>query len=86
MSRLQLPPGCSMFQHRIENRQQLPHARRERDLLRLSCSLQALIEGPDHWIEPGGDNGSHMEHGAYLCASAPHRPSLSECTRIWGQA
>jgi hypothetical protein len=33
-----------MFQHRIENRQQLPHTGGECHLLGFPCSLQALIE------------------------------------------
>jgi hypothetical protein len=39
-----------MLQNRVEDREQFPHARRERDLLRFVCSLQTLIEGPDHRI------------------------------------
>src|SRR5438094_10593475 len=41
---LHLSPGRPMFQHRIENCQQLPHAGGERHLLRLPRSLQALNE------------------------------------------
>lgn len=78
MVRLHLPPGSPMFQHRIENRQQLPHARRERDLLRFARSLQPLIEGSDHRIESGSDDRAHIEDGADLCASAPHRSSPAE--------
>lgn len=48
-----------MFQHRIENRQQLAHAGGECHLLCLSRSLQTLIEGPDHRVEAGGDNRTH---------------------------
>jgi len=71
-----------MFQHRIENRQQLPHARRERDLIRFARSLQPLIEGANHRIESGGDDGAHIEDGADLCASAPHGASPSERAAI----
>lgn len=67
-----------MLQHRVEGREQFPHARRERDLLRFACSLQTLIEDPDHRVEAGGDNRTHAEHGADLCASAPHCASPSE--------
>jgi hypothetical protein len=58
-----------MFQHRIENRQQLAHAGGECHLLRLSRSLQALIEDTDHRIESGVDNGPHIKHSANLRAS-----------------
>lgn len=60
MERLHLPPGRPMLQHRIEDRQQLAHARGEGHLLGLSRALQALIEDPDHRIEPGGNNGPHI--------------------------
>ncbi len=82
MVRLHLPPGSPMFQYRIENRQQLPHARSERDLLRFARSLQALIEGSDHRIESGGDDGVHIEDGADLCTSAPHCASPAERAAI----
>jgi hypothetical protein len=39
MERLHLPPGSPMFQRRTENRQQLPHARRERNLFCFAHSL-----------------------------------------------
>lgn len=82
MSRLHLPPRSPMFQHHIENRQQLPQARRERDLLRFARSLQTLIEGANHRIESGGEDGAHIENGADLCASAPHGASSSERAAI----
>ena len=78
-----------MFQHRIEDRQQLAHAGRERHLLRFARALQALIEGPDHRIESGSDDRTHIEDGANLCASAPHSSSPSERPAIaiqWSHA
>ena len=86
---LHLSLGCSMFQHRIENRQQLAHAGGEGHLLRLPCSLQALLEDSDHRIEPGGHDSAHLEDSAYLCASAPDRPTPSERAPVaidWGYA
>jgi len=46
-------PGRPMFQHRIENRQQLAHAGGECHFLPFPCLLQPLIEDSDHRIEPG---------------------------------
>jgi hypothetical protein len=48
---LHQPPGRPMFQHRIEDREQLAHADRQLHLLRLPGSLQALIEGSNDGIE-----------------------------------
>jgi hypothetical protein len=64
-----------MFDHGIENDQELAHARRERHLLRFPRSTQALIEGPDHRIEPGRDERAHIEDRAHLRPSAPDRAS-----------
>src|SRR6267143_4999238 len=75
-------PGCPMFQHRIENRQQFPHTCGKCYLLGFPCSLQALIEDTDHRIEPGGHDRAHIKHGADLCAPAPDRPSPSECAAV----
>ena len=78
-----------MFQHRIEHRQQLAHAGGECHFLRFPGVLQPLIEDSDHRIEPGGDNGPHIQNRANLRAATPHRPSPSECSAIaiqWGHA
>ena len=63
---LHLSPGRPMFQHRIENRQQLPHAGGERHLLRFPRSLQALIEDSDHRIEPGCHDRIHIEDRTHV--------------------
>jgi len=84
---LRLMPGSPMFDHCVENDQELTHARRECHLLRFPCSTQALIEGPDHRIEPGRDNGAHIEDGAHLCPSAPDgaAPSQRAAVTIQGR-
>ena len=64
-----------MFDHCVENDQELAHARRERHLLCFPPSTQALIEGPDHRIEPGRDEGAHIEDRAHLRPSTPDRAS-----------
>jgi hypothetical protein len=58
-----------MFQHRIEDGEELPYAGGERHLLRLPRSLQALIEGSDHRIESGGHDRAHIEDGADLASA-----------------
>ena len=42
-----------MFEHRIDDRQQLAHAGDECDLLGLPRRTQTLIEGPDDRIKKG---------------------------------
>lgn len=65
-------PASPKFQHRIENRQQLAHAGGECHLLRLSHSLQTLINDTDHGIEPGGNNDPHIENSTHLRTANPH--------------
>ena len=71
-----------MFQHRIEDRQQFVHAGREGHFLGFPRALQALIEGADHGIKAGRDNGAHIEHRAYQRSSTPDRASAPQCPTI----
>ena len=68
---LHLPPGRPMFQHGVEDGEQLAHAGRQGHLFRFAGRTQALIEGPDHRIEAGRDDGAHIEDRAHLRPSAP---------------
>lgn len=71
-----------MFQHRIEDRQQFPHAGGERHLFRFAARTQALIEGPNHRIEAGCDEGAHIEDRAHLCPSAPDSAPPPQCAAV----
>jgi hypothetical protein len=55
-----------MFEHRIQDHPQFPHAGRPGDLLCLARRTEALIARTDHLIETCGD---HRGHG-------PRRPDL----------
>ncbi len=60
-----------MFQHRIEDRQQLPHAGGERDFLGFAGVVQSLIEDPgQEWcqepfriIRPAARRDSRLRRG-----------------------
>ena len=60
-----------MFEHRIENREQLPHAGDERHFLGLSGGAEPLIEGPEYRIAPHGNQGAHVEGGPDHSPAAP---------------
>ena len=78
-----------MFQHRIEDRQQCSHAGRERHLFRFAGCTQALIEDPDHRIEPCRHSGAHIEHRTHLRPSTPDGaspPQRAAVTIQWGDA
>ena len=55
---------------RIMAREELAHARAERDLLRLTRGDQATIEGADNHVAPGCDQRPHVERGTD--GRAPH--------------
>jgi hypothetical protein len=66
-----------MFEHRIENDQELAHAGREGHFLGLPGSTEALVEGANHGIEAGGDNRVHVQHGSHVSPATPHRALAS---------
>jgi hypothetical protein len=66
-----LPPWSPMFQHRIEDDQQLAHARHERDLLGLARCKQTVIERLDDGIKARGHEGAHIQCGADRRAATP---------------
>ena len=68
-----LPPGGTVFEHRIQDDEQLAHARRERHLFGFPGGTQALIERTNDEIEAGGHECGHVEHGTDLRTAAPDR-------------
>src|SRR3989442_404060 len=66
-------PRCPMFEHRVQNDQQLPHARREGHRFRFPGRTQAVIERANDRIVARRHEGPHIEHGADLGAAAPDR-------------
>ena len=73
-----LMPGCPMFEHGIDDGQQLAHAGSQGHLLGFAGGAQAQIEDANRRIEAGRHDRAHIENGTDLCASAPHRASPSE--------
>ena len=55
-----LLPWRTMFEHGVENGEQLPHAGGESDLFRLARGAEALIEVPDDGIETSSCEGRHV--------------------------
>ena len=60
-----------MLQHRIENRHQLMHTRRQSDFFEFPCSEQPLIKDFDLWIKPCRHERAHVQHGAHMRATSP---------------
>ena len=67
---LRVPP-LVVFQHGVEDREQLPHAGGGRDLEWLAGGAQALVEDPQHRIVLATDERGHVAHGAHRGTAAP---------------
>jgi len=78
MLRLMGLPRRPVFQHGIEDGQQFPHARDERDFLGFAGGAEPLIETPNHGIEAGRHDRSHVECHPHLGTPTPHRASASQ--------
>ena len=77
-------PRCATRQHRIENREQLPHAGRQRQLLRLARLTQALVERPNRRIPARGDQRRHIERASDVGKSAPDgSPTFERAAIPW---
>ena len=59
-----MSPVLTRLHHCVEYGQHLSHAGRQRQLLRLPCRKQPLIEGSEHRIVSTGDQRTHVEHRA----------------------
>jgi hypothetical protein len=78
-----LPPGRPMFEHRIHDRQQLPHAGHQCQFVRFAEGTQVLIEATNDRIEAGGHNRGHIEgRPPTLLASTPDRSLPSKRAAI----
>ena len=75
-----------MFDHGIENRQQLAHASDERDFEQFALGSQPVVEVSDYGIASGGDQGRHVQsaaHGA-LPPQIVRRPLRVPLSRLKG--
>ena len=60
-----------MFDHGVQNRQQLAHARHQCDFGRLAGCLESLTEGFDDGVVSRRDHGTHIQGAAHDGASTP---------------
>ena len=67
-----------MFEHGIDDREQLAHASHEGDLLGFAGSTQALIEGANDRIEACGHDRCHVERRPDVGAPTPDRAATAQ--------
>jgi hypothetical protein len=71
-----------MFDHRIENRQQLSHAGDQGNLWSFACVTQPFVESSDPRITSAGNQGSHVERCPYVGSATPDSSTTSQATTI----
>src|SRR5262249_31313830 len=72
-------------EHRIENREELAHAGREGNLLRLAGREEALVKLANNGVATGGHQRGHVQRGANRSASAPDEAFAVERAAVAGQ-
>ena len=75
-------PGKIVFEHRIEDHEQLSHAGGEHDLERFAGGLEPGGEVADERIAASGGQGRHVKHASNRRASAPDATTAMELTTI----
>src|SRR5947209_19700663 len=79
---MRTPPGSALSHHRVEDREQLPHACHQSHLLGLVGLNEPFVELLDGGIEPRGNQDSHVECLPTPRPAAPHRASASQSTGV----
>ena len=79
---MRTPPDSAIPHHGVEDREQLPHARHQRNLLGLAGCEQPLVELLDDGIEPGGGERPHVKRGSHRSPPSPYLPLASALTGV----
>ena len=82
---IHLAPGGMGAHHGVEDREELAHGRDERDLLGFPRRHEALIEGANHGVSSGSDEGAHGERRAHGGAAAPDEPCAAARAAVAGE-
>jgi hypothetical protein len=68
-------PGCAVSDHRVEHRQELPHAGNKGDLARLALIAKPVVERADRFVASDARDDTHVQRGPNLSSASPHRSS-----------
>lgn len=60
-----------MFDHGIENSEQLAHASDQGDFEQFAVSFEPFVKGSNHGIASGGDQGGHVKSAAHRGSTTP---------------
>ena len=76
-----------VFDHRVQDDQDLTHTSCECNFFRLSCCEKPLIEGTKDWVVADGDQGRHIQNGTDCGTPYPAVPLPSKLAVVpaeWG--
>ena len=71
-----------MLQHGVEYGQKLTHTRRQSHFFDLPRGQEPFVKGFDPRIVARGDKCAHVQHGAHMRATSPHRPPTTEGSTV----
>lgn len=71
-----------MFDHGIENGEQLAHASDQGDFERFTVGPQAFVEIANHGVAPGGDQRRYVQSAANRSSPTPNGASAFECAAV----
>ena len=71
-----------MFEHAVEDAEQLPNAGGKGQFLGLTSGTETLVEGLDNRVVPGRDQRPHVQRGPHPSSSTPHCALSSEGTAV----
>jgi hypothetical protein len=71
-----------MFDHRIENRDQLSHASDHSDLEEFTVGYEPFVEVSDHGVASGSDQGSHVESATHWGSATANHATAFEGTAV----
>src|SRR5918992_4872452 len=75
-------PGLLMFDHGVQDNQELVHASRQSHFPRLAHPTKTVVKGLDDGIIPAGSQSSHIEGSPDPGPSAPDRPFAPEAVTV----
>jgi hypothetical protein len=80
-----MAPSSAAARHRVQDREQFPHARDEGHFLGLTRSAEPPIEGANYRVPPRGYECTHGEPSANRGAAAPDQASASKGAAVTGE-
>src|SRR5215207_5215551 len=72
------PPGSTVFEDGVEDREQLAHAGHQRHLLRFAGRQKTLVEFLHYRVAAGGDQGAHIQRPSDLGPPSPHATTAAQ--------